>query len=179
MLSAATTKFFKQLIAPVPPFVRARRSLRIGVHLGAALLIAQLLASSTFGQSTAPAVASSVGYLNEQPLLTHTTELFDSRGTSTLVAFVGSHPTWNGLPVSISGLTDNLNNSWNVLTGPTIWSGSVNTLLGAIYYVNAPATSSTFSVTINLTNPAPLVIHVFAVSGTDFTALPIYSTITD
>ena len=32
---------------------------------------------------------------------------------------------------------------------------------------------------VKLTNPAPLVVHVFAVSGSDITGPPIYSAITD
>ena len=96
-----------------------------------------------------------------------------------LVAFVSSHPSWNGLPVSISGLSDNLGNTWKVLTGPTTWAGNSFTLLSAIYYVNSPATSATHTLTVQLTNPAPLVFHVFAVSGSDITGPPIFSAITD
>ena len=39
---------------------------------------------------------------------------FNSVGASTLVAFVSSHPPWNGLPVSIGGLSDNVGNTWSV-----------------------------------------------------------------
>ena len=53
------------------------------------------------------------------------------------------------------------------------------TLLSAIYYVNSPATSATHTVTVQLSNPAPLVFHVFAVSGSDVTGPPIFSAITD
>jgi hypothetical protein len=126
-----------------------------------------------------PAVVSSSGYINGTPLTAHTTAPFNSGGTTTLVAFVSSHPTWNGQPVSISGLTDNVGNTWNVLTGPTTWAGSSVTLLSAIYYVNAPVTSATHTLTAHLTNAAPLVLQVFAVSGTDVTGPPIYSAITD
>ena len=52
-------------------------------------------------------------------------------------------------------------------------------MLSAIYYVNLPATSNTHTVTVQLTNPAPLVIHVFAVAGSDITGPPIYSAITN
>jgi hypothetical protein len=52
-----------------------------------------------------------------------------------------------------------------VLTGPTTWAGGSFTLLSAIYYVNVPATSATHTLTIHLSNPAPLVVHVFAASG--------------
>ena len=51
--------------------------------------------------------------------------------------------------------------------------------MSAIYYVNGPATSATHTVTVQLTNPAPLVFHVFAVSGSDVTGPPIFSAITD
>ena len=67
---------------------------------------------------------------------------FDSSGTSTLVAFVSSHPLWEGRPVTISGITDDMGNTWKPLTGPTPWTGEIFTLLSAIYYVNAPATGA-------------------------------------
>ena len=127
----------------------------------------------------APFIVSTVGYINCTPLTAHTSTAFNSTGASTLVAFVSSHPSWNGLPVSISGLSDNLGNTWNLLTGPTTFAGSSFTLLSAIYYVNGPATSTTQTVTAQLTNPAPLVLHVFAVSGSDITGPPISSAITD
>jgi hypothetical protein len=135
--------------------------------------------SITVATSTqAPAVVSTVGYINSTPLASHTTAAFNSVGSSTLVAFVSSHPLWNGLPVSISGLTDSAGNNWNLLTGPTTWVGPTFTLMSSIYYVNAPLTSATHTLTALLTNPAPLVVHVFAVSGTDITGPPIYSAIT-
>ena len=127
----------------------------------------------------APFIVSSSGYINGTPLTAHTSASFNSFGASTLVAFVSSHPSWNGQPVSISGLSDNLGNTWNLLTGPTLFPGSSFTLLSAIYYVNSPATSATHTVTVNLTNPAPLVFHVFDVSGSDVTGPPISSAITD
>ena len=138
-----------------------------------------ILAGPTFANTSAPVVVNSRGYINEAPLTAHTTMAFNSNGASTLVAFVSSHPSWNGQPVIISGLSDNGGNVWNVLTGPSIWTGGSFTLLSAIYYVNAPITSATHRVTVNLTNPAPLVVHVFAVSGSDITQPPIYSALTN
>lgn len=126
-----------------------------------------------------PTISSSVGYVNGTPLTAHTTATFNTSGASTLVAFVSSHPSWNGQPVSFSGVTDNAGNTWNILTGPTTRPDSAFTLMSAIYYVMLPATSATHAVTVNLTNPAPLVIHVFAVSNADITTTPVYSPITD
>ncbi len=127
----------------------------------------------------APVEVSSQGYINTTPLTVHTTAAFNTTGASTLVAFVGSHSPWNGMPVSISGVSDNLGNSWQVLTGPTSWNGESFPMLGAIYYVNVPVTSAAHTVTVHLTNPAPLVVEVFAVSGSDITGPPLYSAITD
>ncbi|MBZ5572747.1 MAG: hypothetical protein LAO09_12825 [Acidobacteriia bacterium] len=126
-----------------------------------------------------PAVVSSRGYINGTPSTTHTTAPFNSSSATALVAFVSTNTPWNSLPVSISGLNDSMGNTWNVLTGPTVWVGQSWTLLSSIYYVNSPATSATHTVTVNLTNPAPLVVHVFAVSGSDVTGPPIFSAITD
>jgi Bacterial Ig domain len=127
----------------------------------------------------APVINSTVGYINGTPLTAHTSNAFNSLGASTLIAFVSSHPTWNGLPVSLNGLTDNQGNTWNVLTGPTQFIGSSFTLMSAIYYVNSPATSANHTVTTQLSNPAPLVFHVFAVSNSDVTGPPIVSAISD
>ena len=149
------------------------------LHLVAVLPLAVTLAVPGFAQTSTPTVVSSRGYINGTPLAAHTSAAFNSTGASTLVAFVSSHPSWNGLPVSISGLTDSQGNTWSVMTGPTSWAGNTFTLLSAIYYVNAPITAANHTVTVNLTNPAPLVVHVFAVSGSDVTGPPIYSPITD
>ena len=121
----------------------------------------------------------SIGYINATPLTTHTSAAFNTTGSSTLVAFVSSHPSWNGLPVSIIGLSDSAGNTWSVLTGPTAWAGNSFTLLSSIYFVNSPITSASETITANLSNPAPLVLHVFAVSGADITGVPIFSPITN
>ena len=132
-----------------------------------------------FAQALYPVEVGNQGYINGTPLTTHTTAAFNTTGASTLVVFVSTNSPWNGLPVSISGVSDNMGNSWNVLTGPTVWTGSQWVLLSAIYYVNIPATSSAHTVSVQLTNPAPLVMDVFAVAGSDITSPPIYSAITD
>ena len=128
-------------------------------------------------ETSAPTVVSSLGYINRNPLASHATNSFNSRGATTIVAFISSHPSWGGLPVSIVGLRDNAGNSWKALENPTPWVGSSFTLLSAIYYVNAPITSVEHELTVDLTNPAPVVIHVIAVSGSDMTAPPIHSAI--
>ncbi|HXP11142.1 MAG TPA: hypothetical protein VN828_21735, partial [Acidobacteriaceae bacterium] len=130
-------------------------------------------------QVSAPTRIGSQGYINGTALTTHTTAGLNTVGASTLVMFVSTDSPWNSLPVSISGVSDNLGNSWKVLTGPTSWTGSQYGQQSAIYYVNVPATSATHTVTVQLTNPAPLVMHVFAASGSDITGPPIYSAITD
>jgi hypothetical protein len=127
----------------------------------------------------APVINSTVGYINGTPLTAHISSTFNSTGASTLVAFVSTHPLWNGLPVSLSGLSDNVGNTWTRLTGPTQFVGSTYTLMSSLYYVNSPATSLSHTVTAQLTNPAPLVLHVFAVSQSDTSGAPIFSPITD
>jgi hypothetical protein len=148
-----------------------------GVTRAVLLLVALLGAVPAFAQ--VPSIVNSLGYLNGASLTTHTTTAFDSTGASTLVAFGSGFSAWNGMPVSIAGVSDNMGNTWHVLTGPTTWIGQAYPLLSAIYYVNAPVTSATHTVTLTLTNGAPLVAHVFAVSGSDITGPPIYSPITD
>jgi uncharacterized protein YjiK len=149
------------------------------ILLVAALSLMAIGSVQVLGQTSVPVVVGSDGYINGTPLTTHTSTAFNSSGASTLVAFVSSHPSWNGQPVSISGLSDSLGNTWNLLTGPTTFAGSSYTLLSEIYYINAPLTSTTHTLTVQLTNPAPLVFQVFAVTGSDVTGPPIFSAITD
>ena len=162
--------------------LRRELFLRCVLRVVATLSLAIFPAASAFATVT-PAKVSSSGYLSGTPFATQTTAEFNSIGSTTLVAFVSTHPVWpqpgSGLPVSISGVTDNMGNVWNLLTGPTTWDGSVFSQLTAIYYVNAPVTSASHTVTVILTNPAPLVVNVFAVSGSDITGPPISSAITD
>ena len=136
------------------------------------LTLAITAALPTLAQTSPPVIVSTVGYTNGTPLTTHTSAAFNTTGASALVAFVSTNTPWNSLPVTISGLSDNLGNTWNLLTGPTVFSGSTFTLVSAVYYVNNPITSSSQTVTAQLTNPAPLVLHVFAVSGSDVTGPP-------
>jgi len=132
-----------------------------------------MLAVSASAQTAS--TVSSVGYLNGTAVPSHTTTGFNSVGASTLVAFVSTHPTWpqpGGQAVSISSFTDNLGNTWTKLAGPTTWVGSVFTMVSAIYYVNAPITSTNHTLSVVLTNPAPLAMHAFAVSNSLVTAAP-------
>jgi hypothetical protein len=138
-----------------------------------------LLAVPTFAKTSAPVVVTSRGYINEAALMTHTTMAFNSKGTSTLVAFVSSHPSWNGQSVIISGLSDNGGNTWNVLTGPASGRAARSRCSRPSATLMLRSTSATHRVTVNLTNPAPLVVHVFAVSGSDITGPPIYSVLTN
>src|SRR5262249_45685888 len=154
---------------------------RVLQSLGAAvlLMVFALAAIPSVAGASAPTVVDSRGYINSNPQFGHTTAAFNSVGASTLVVFVSSHPSWNSVPVSLSTVTDNVGNTWKILTGPTMWPGNTFTLMSAIYYVNLPATTATHTITVTLTNPAPLVIHVFAVAGSDVVGPPIYSPITD
>src|SRR5215472_3817135 len=112
-----------------------RESFKGGCRLIAILTFALLgVVVPTIAQSSPPVELSSVGYINGTPLTAHTSTAFNSTGASSLVAFVSSHPSWNGLPVSFGGLSDNLGNTWSLLTGPTVFSGSSYTLQSAIYY---------------------------------------------
>lgn len=159
--------------------LRRREVLRFVLVIVLVLPLLALVTGNSLTHSSAPIVVSSCGYINRTPLKAHTTVTFDSDSASTLVAFVSSHPAWDGKPVSIDGVSDNKMNTWKVLTGPTTRIGSSFPMLSAVYYVNAPATGVTHQVTVHLTNPAPLVVHVFAVSESDVNQPPISSSIVD
>jgi hypothetical protein len=152
---------------------------RLMSHLLALIVLVACTTIPSGAQVSAPSRVGSQGYINGTALTAHTAAGFNTVGASTLVLFVSTDSPWNSQPVSISGVSDNLGNSWKVLTGPTSWTGSQYGQQSAIYYVNVPATSATHTVTVQLTNPAPLVMHIFAASGTDITGPPVYSAITD
>lgn len=135
------------------------------------------LAGASSAQTLVPALVSARGYINRTPLTSHVTATFSTVGSTTMVAYVSSHPSWNGRSVSIIGLSDNVGNAWKLLEGPTTWVGSTVPLLSAIYYVNAPVTTDAYTLTVKLTNPAPLVVHVIGVSGSDITMPPQHSAI--
>jgi hypothetical protein len=145
----------------------------------ATLVLALVIALPSSAQTSSPAIVSSVGYINGTPLTTHASNSFNSTGAYTLVAFVSTNTPWNGQTVSINGVSDNLGNTWNVLTRPQVFSASKWTLLSAIYYINSPLTGANHTVTVQLSNAAPLVFHVFAVSGSDMSGAPLFSPITD
>lgn len=152
-------------------------SLKCALFFAIVLPPAILTTLPAFAETSSPSVVSSLGYINRKPLASHTTASFNSGGASTIVVYLSSHPSWDGNPVTIDGVTDNAGNSWKVLEAPTPWAGSSFTLLSAIYYVNGPITSTEHQLTVNLSNPAPLVLHVIAVSGSDITGPPLHSAI--
>jgi hypothetical protein len=145
------------------------------------LFIAVALGSAIAGadakQVVVPEIIGSRGYINPTPLTSHVMAPFSSFGSTTLVAYVSSHPSWKGRPVSIIGLDDDVGNTWKLLEGPTTWTGSSATLLSAIFYVNGPITADAYTVTVRLSNPAPLVVHVVAVSGSNIMTPPLHSAI--
>src|SRR5579862_8014937 len=104
--------------------------LKYVLRLIVVLPLALVLTPPAFAQSP-PAIIGRLGYINGTPLSTHTSSSFNSSNASTLVAFVSTNTPWNGLPVSINGVSDNLGNNWTPLTGPTVFSGSTFTLLSA------------------------------------------------
>jgi hypothetical protein len=126
-----------------------------------------------------PEPVASYGYLNRTPLKAHTSSAIDTTGATTLVAFVGSHQTWLSRTVAIRGITDSLGNTWTLLAGPAEFNGPHFPMMGAVYYCNSPATSLKHTVTVRLSNPSPVVVQVYAVSGTDGTSPPLVSGITD
>ncbi len=131
--------------------MRLGRGYRLrGLLVAIAIVPAILTSLFTSAQASDPRVVSSLGYINRTPLTSHVTASFNSRGASTIVAYISSHPSWSGHPVSILGIRDNVGNSWKALEGPTQWQGSTFTLLSAIYYVNAPVTSVEHNLTIDL-----------------------------
>src|SRR5439155_16992018 len=150
-LQARTLSASRELRHPTTRALMNRHDQFLATCLRGALLVLvlALTAVPALAQTSSPAVVSRQGYINGTPLAAHTTGAVNSTNASMLVAFVSTHPSWLDLPVSISGLSDNLGNAWNVLVGPTSWTGSSYTLMSAVYYVNAPVTGDPHTITVN------------------------------
>ena len=153
--------------------------LKCCLRLVAVLPLVLLATLPSLAQTSSPAKVSSLGYINGTPLTAHTSAAFNSTGASTLVAFVSRHPFWNGQPVRYQRPERQLWVTPEPVDRSHVFSGTTFSLVFAVYYVNSPISSATHTVTVQLTNPAPLVFHVFAVSGSDVTGPPIFSAITD
>src|SRR5215475_4822531 len=80
-------------------------------HALVTAVLAVSLVAPALAQNPPPAIVSTVGYINGTPLTTHTSNTFNSSNASTLVAFVSTDTPWNGLPISINGISDNVGNS--------------------------------------------------------------------
>ena len=81
------------------------------------VLVVMLCNIDLSSQNSPPSIANGIGHINGTPLTNHTANAFNASGGATLVALVSINTPWDGQPVSINGVSDNLGNTWNVLTG--------------------------------------------------------------
>lgn len=107
-----------------------------------------------------PTVSAVQGYINGNPLSSHTTAAFDSAGANLLVLCVDS----------IAGVTltpsDSFNNTWISIAGPTSTTSGAD-LRTQLWYAWNPAVGPGHTVTVTLSTGEPLVMSVFAVQNAD------------
>jgi hypothetical protein len=121
----------------------------------------------------APIVEHVASYLNRAPLTKHTMAPFDSTGGDLIVAAASSHND------DILTPSDNFNNTWISLSGPSNSRQGMN-LRSQMWYVKNPKVGPNHIVTMSLSTGQALVISVFVIKGSDAAnPLDAFSPITD
>lgn len=106
----------------------------------------------------APKIQRVASYYNHAHLMKHTMAPFDSSGGDLLLAFVSSHGNATLTP------SDNFNNTWISLAGPTNSSVGLN-LRSQIWYATNPKVGHGHVFTITLSSRQSVVISMFVVKG--------------
>ncbi|MGB8887736.1 MAG: Ig-like domain-containing protein [Candidatus Korobacteraceae bacterium] len=113
----------------------------------------------------APIVDAVQSYINSTFLTVHTTAPFNSSGGDLIVMYASSHAGVTMTP------SDNFNNTWVTIAGPTNTSTGFD-LRSQIWYVANPTVGPNQTVTLTLSAPESLVMSIFVVKGSN-TSSPI------
>ena len=108
----------------------------------------------------APTVQRVASYIEPTPLIKHTMAPFDSTGADVLVVGASSH---NDVTLTPS---DNFNNTWISLAGPTKTSIGLN-LWTQLWYARNPKVGPNHIFTVTLSANQALVISMIVVKGSD------------
>jgi hypothetical protein len=108
----------------------------------------------------APYVQKVQSYITYDHVTKHMTAPFDSTGGDLLVVYATTH---GKLTFTLS---DNFDNTWIPLAGPTDFSHG-DDLRSGLWYAKNPKTGPDHVFTIDLSSPHSLVISLFAIRGSD------------
>jgi hypothetical protein len=108
----------------------------------------------------APVVQNVQGYITYDHVAKHVTAPFDSTGGDLLVVYATTHGKLTFTP------SDNFDNTWIPLAGPTDFSHG-DDLRSALWYAKNPKTGPNHVFTIELSSLDSLVISVFVIRGSD------------
>ena len=111
----------------------------------------------------APIVDAVQGYINSTFLTVHTTAPFDSTGGDLIVMYGSSHAGVTMTP------SDNFNNTWVTIAGPTNTSTGFD-LRSQIWYVANPTVGPNQTVTLTLSAPQSLVMSIFVIKGSNISS---------
>jgi len=111
----------------------------------------------------APIVQNVQGYINATWLTSHTTAPFDSTGGDAIVVFASSHAGVTMTP------SDNFNNTWISVAGPTNTSTGFD-LRSQIWYAKNPTVGPGQTFTLNLSAAQSLVISIFVMKGSNISS---------
>lgn len=106
----------------------------------------------------APVIIYSEHYLSRTALKKHSAPLFDSTGGDLIIVAASSHDN------TILSPTDNYQNDWISLAGPTNSTAGAN-LRSQIWYAKNPKVGPKHALTVRLSTGQALVISVFVLKG--------------
>jgi hypothetical protein len=110
---------------------------------------------------------------------TYTVGPFVYPGASTLLLFLGDYSIFYNQPIPQPTITDSCGNAWNILAGPTDWTGMFYDMRSTVYYAQNPAACpGGTEITVNTTIEEPIFLHFLAVAGSDPVNAPFASAIT-
>jgi hypothetical protein len=100
-------------------------------------------------------------------------------GASTLFMFLGDYFNFYGQAISQPTLTDGCGNTWNILAGPTDWTGYAYDMRATVYYVENPASCAAGdTITVDVPVEEPIFLHFLAVAGSNTAQVPAATAIT-
>jgi hypothetical protein len=121
----------------------------------------------------APVIQHAAGYINPNHLTQHSMAPFDSTDGDLIVLYASSHEHVFLMP------SDNFNNTWIALTGPTNSSNGID-LRSQIWYAKTPKVGPNHIFTMTLSARQSLVISLLVVRGSNVSdPIDAFSTIAD
>jgi hypothetical protein len=99
-------------------------------------------------------------------------------GASTLLLFLGDYYNFYNLNIPQPAVSDSCGNTWNILAGPTDWTGVIYNMRSTVYYVQNPVSCPAGdTITVTVAIQEPIFLHFLAIAGSSTSQPPIVSAI--